>query len=30
LALAQRRDFTFVVSFVHQDYDALWDRIKAT
>jgi hypothetical protein len=30
LALAHKRDFAFVVSFVHQDYDALWDKIKAT
>jgi uncharacterized protein (TIGR03067 family) len=30
LGLAQRHDFVFVVSFVHQDYDALWERIKAT
>ncbi len=28
LALAQKRDFAFVVSFVHQDYDALWEKIK--
>ncbi len=30
LELAQKREFAFVVSFVHQDYDALWERIKAT
>jgi hypothetical protein len=30
LTLAQRREFVFVVSFVHQDYDALWEKIKAT
>ncbi len=30
LALAQKRNFAFVVSFIHQDYDALWERIKAT
>jgi len=30
LALAQQRDFVFVISFVHQDYDALWEKIKAT
>ena len=30
LATAQKRDFVFVISFVHQDYDALWDKIKAT
>ncbi len=29
LGLAQKRDFVFVVSFIHQDYDALWERIKA-
>jgi uncharacterized protein (TIGR03067 family) len=29
LQLAQKRDFEFVVSFIHQDYDALWERIKA-
>ncbi len=28
LALAQERKFAFVISFVHQDYDALWERIK--
>jgi hypothetical protein len=28
LQLAQQRDFAFVISFVHQDYDALWERIK--
>ena len=26
LALAQERDFAFVISFVHQDYDALWEQ----
>jgi uncharacterized protein (TIGR03067 family) len=30
LGLARKRDFAFVVSFVHQDYDALWERIKGT
>lgn len=30
LGLAQRHDFMFVVSFVHQDYDALWTRIKGS
>lgn len=30
LGLAQKRKFAFVVSFIHQDYDALWDRIKGT
>lgn len=29
LSLAQRRDFVFVISFIHQDYDALWEKIKA-
>ncbi len=29
LELAQERKFAFVISFVHQDYDALWERIKA-
>ena len=29
LALAHgRRDFVFVISFIHQDYDDLWERIK--
>lgn len=28
LALAQDRNFAFVVSFVHQDYDALWKKIE--
>ncbi len=28
LPLAQTRRFAFVVSFVHQDYDALWEKIK--
>jgi hypothetical protein len=30
LALAEKHRFEFIVSFVHQDYDALWDTIKAT
>jgi hypothetical protein len=30
LALAEQRRFRFVVLFIHQDYDALWDAIKAT
>ena len=30
LALAEQRRFEFVVLFVHRDYDALWDKIKAT
>ena len=25
-----RRRFQFVVLFIHRDYDALWDKIKAT
>lgn len=29
LAMAQDHDFVFVISFVHQDYDALWEKIKA-
>jgi uncharacterized protein (TIGR03067 family) len=29
LGLAQQRRFAFVVSFIHQDYDALWERIKS-
>jgi uncharacterized protein (TIGR03067 family) len=29
LDLAQKHDFEFVISFIHQDYDALWERIKA-
>jgi hypothetical protein len=28
LALARERNFEFVISFIHQDYDALWDKIK--
>jgi len=28
LALAQERDFVFVISFIHQDYDALWKKIE--
>jgi hypothetical protein len=28
LSLAQKREFAFVISFVHQDYDALWEKIK--
>lgn len=28
LALAQEKRFVFVISFIHQDYDALWERIK--
>ncbi len=30
LALADRKRFQFVVLFIHQDYDRLWDTIKAT
>jgi uncharacterized protein (TIGR03067 family) len=30
LALAQRRKFAFVVSFIHRDYDALWEKIKGS
>ena len=30
LSMAQRRKFAFVISFVHQDYDGLWEKIKAT
>jgi len=30
LSLAQQRGFKFVISFVHQDYDALWEKIKGT
>jgi hypothetical protein len=30
LGLAEQRRFRFVVLFIHQDYDALWDTIKAT
>ncbi|HEX7899513.1 MAG TPA: hypothetical protein VF950_17225 [Planctomycetota bacterium] len=29
LALAQERRFDFVVCFIHRDYDALWEKIKA-
>lgn len=28
LAMAQERRFAFVVSFIHRDYDALWEKIK--
>lgn len=28
MGLAQQRDFAFVISFIHQDYDALWEKIK--
>jgi uncharacterized protein (TIGR03067 family) len=30
LALAHEREFAFVISFVHQDYDPLWEKIAAT
>ncbi|MEK6261799.1 MAG: TIGR03067 domain-containing protein [Planctomycetota bacterium] len=30
LVTAQKHDFLFVISFVHQDYDALWDKIKSS
>jgi hypothetical protein len=30
LALADQRRFRFVVLFIHQDYDALWNAIKST
>ena len=30
LSLAERRRFAFVVLFIHRDYDALWEKIKAT
>jgi hypothetical protein len=30
LALAEQRRFRFVVLFIHRDYDALWETIKAT
>jgi hypothetical protein len=30
LALAEQHRFEFVVFFIHRDYDALWDKIKAT
>ncbi len=30
LAMAQERRFVFVISFIHQDYDALWEKIKGT
>jgi hypothetical protein len=30
LELAERKQFHFVVLFIHQDYDALWDAIKGT
>jgi hypothetical protein len=30
LATAQQQRYLFVISFVHQDYDALWEKIKPT
>jgi hypothetical protein len=30
LGLAQKRQFAFVISFVHQDYDALWQKIESS
>jgi hypothetical protein len=30
LAFAQQCQTRFVVTFIHRDYDALWDKIKAT
>jgi uncharacterized protein (TIGR03067 family) len=30
LALARDRKFRFVISFIHQDYDALWEKIKGS
>jgi hypothetical protein len=30
LALAQEQKFRFVISFIHQDYDALWEKIKGS
>jgi hypothetical protein len=30
LKLAQKKRFVFVISFIHQDYDALWEKIKDT
>jgi hypothetical protein len=30
LALAERKQFRFVVLFIHQDYDRLWNSIEAT
>lgn len=29
LSTAQKNRFAFVISFVHQDYDSLWEKIKA-
>jgi len=30
LALAQARRFEFVITFVHRDYDALWEKIRGS
>jgi arabinogalactan endo-1,4-beta-galactosidase len=30
LAFAQKHKARFVISFIHRDYDALWDKIKGT
>ncbi len=30
LSVADEHEFVFVISFVHQDYDALWEKIKGT
>jgi hypothetical protein len=30
LAVAQARRFAFVITFVHRDYDALWEKIKGS
>jgi hypothetical protein len=30
LAAAQKKHFKFVITFLHQDYDALWEKIKAS
>ena len=30
LGLAQERRFVFVIDFIHQDYDRLWERIEAS
>jgi hypothetical protein len=29
LELAQQHEFEFVINFVHQDYDLLWEKIKS-
>ena len=28
LDVAQKKDFEFVISFLHKDYDAMWEKIK--